>query len=269
MLRDKSKGTDFLSFGTMLEEHALFKSEEERETYYLENIKNSYAFSNEPEVVWTHDFTNIPFYRKHFKNAKILVITTTTSNEQLTSLFMLITKVVLDKNCPLPMTPDLWNTFTNHWIFKCTQKLKSFMSQDNADKIMADYYNNEYKDILLYTTMTMFLSIRQMLHLVDDTIPEQQVLLNYVAGPFKLKIENELDLYIDNDCVVLPYQYLADNDFNLLIEKVSAILTKDLEEDEINYIKSSFEKYRSAQNKAILSNPAEYYKKLRRKILNN
>jgi hypothetical protein len=97
----------------------------------------------------------------------------------------------------------------------------------------------------------------------------QQVLLNYVAGPFKLKIENELDLYIDNDCVVLPYQYLADNDFNLLIEKVSAILTKDLEEDEINYIKSSFEKYRSAQNKAILSNPAEYYKKLRRKILNN
>jgi hypothetical protein len=94
-------------------------------------------------------------------------------------------------------------------------------------------------------------------------------LLNYTAYPFELKIENKLDSYIDNDCVVLPYQYLADNDFNLLIEKVSAILTKDLEEDEINYIKSSFEQYRFAQNETILSNPAEYYKELRRKILNN
>jgi len=267
VLRDKSKGTDFLSFGTMLEEHSLFKSEEEREKYYLENIKNRYLSTLRPEVVWTHDFTNIPYYRKHFKNARILVVTTTTPNEQLTSLFMLVTKVILDKDCILPMTPDLWNIFTNRWIAKCNDMLSSFMSRDDANMIMADRYNSAYKDTLLYATMTMFLAVRQMSHLVDD-VPEQEVLLNYVAYPFKLKIENNLNSYIDHDCVVLPYRYLADNDFDLLIEKLSAALTKDLKQDEINYVRSSFEKYRSAQNETILSNPAEYYKELRRKILN-
>ena len=70
VLRDKSKGTDFLSFGTVPEEHELFKSQEERELFYLENIKNIYSSISKPEVVWTHDFSNIPLYRKYFKNSK-------------------------------------------------------------------------------------------------------------------------------------------------------------------------------------------------------
>jgi hypothetical protein len=255
VLRDKSKGTDFLSFGTISEEHELFESEEERELYYIENIKNTYSSTNsKPEVVWTHDFSNITLYRKYFKNAKILVITTYTVNEHLTSLFMLVTKVILDKNCLVPMPPDLWHTFTNQWMNKCTAMLKGFMSPDNANKIMSDYYNNDYYDILLYVTVTMFLNKSNILHYVDDT-PEKKVSLDYT-------------LHIDKDCITLPYRYLADNNVNLLIEKLSEILTKNLNEDEINYVKSSFNQYRSAQNELILSNPSKYYKELRRKILN-
>ena len=233
----------------------------------MANIKNNYLAANKPEVVWTHDFTNIPLYRKYFKNAKILVITATTSNEQLTSLFMLVAKVILDKNCLIPVPPDLWDIFTNRWISRCRNILTDFMSHDNANNILNDRFNIMYKDTLLYAIMTMFITIHQMQHLVDDT-PEQEILFNYVTYPLKLKIENKLDSYIDDDCVLIPYRYLADNDCNLLIEKISDLLTKTLNEDEINYIKMSFDQYYSAQNKSILSNPVEYYKELRRKILN-
>ena len=271
VLRDKSKGTDFLSFGTMLEERNLFESEEQRELYYIENIKNTYTSDDiKPEVIWTHDFSNIPLYRKYFKNSKILVITTDTPKEQLTTVFMLVTKVILDKNCLVPMTSDLWDDFKNRWVDKCTRRLKTFMSSSDADMIMADPYNSAYKDILLYTTMTMFLEVRQMLHLVeDDNVTGKEVLLNYAAHPLRLKIENNLDSYIDEDCIVLPYRYLADNDFDLLIEKLSETLTKDLTADEILYVRSSFEQYRSVQNAEILSNPALYYKNLQHAVLNN
>jgi len=256
VLRDKSKGTDFLSFGTVTEEHELFESQEKRELFYLEHIKNTYSSTNsKPEVVWTHDFSNIPLYRKYFKNSKILVITTFTVNEHLTSLFMLATKAVLDKNCLIPMTTEMWSIFTNQWIVKCTDMLNSFMSRDETNKIMSDYYNNEYRDILLYATVTMFLNKSQMLPYVDEA-PEKELLLDYTMD-------------IDDDCIILPYRYLADNNVDLLIEKLSEVLAKTLNEDEINYVKTSFNQYRSAQSESILSNPAEYYKELRRKILNN
>lgn len=245
----------------------MFKSEQEREAYYLENINKNYGSISNPEVVWTHDFTNIPHYRKHFKNAKILVITNKTPNEQLTALFMLATKVKLDKNCLVPITPDLWAIFMEDWANKCTSMLTSFMSLEAAHKIMADRYNHVHKDTLLYATITGFLKARQMLHIVED-VPEQDVLLNYTSRPFNLKIEKNLDSYIDSECTVLPYAYLADNNDNLLIETLSNVLGRDLKEEEIDYVRSSFNKYRSAQNEIILTNPVAYYKELRHRVLN-
>ena len=267
VLRDKSKGTDLLSFGTLLDEHSYFKSDADREAYYVENIAATYSSANRPEIIWSHDFTNIPYYRKHFKNAKILVITTTTPNEQLTALFMLVIKVFLDKNCLLPITPDMWSIFINRWIDKCTNMLRTFMGQDSAHKIMADRYNPMYRDILLYATMTMFLKVRQMLHLVD-TSTNQEVLLSYTLPSFNLKIENNLDSYIDDECIVLPYSYLANNNIDLLIEKISAILARNLKDNEVNYITSSFNQYRVVQDISILTNPVSYYKELRHRVLN-
>ena len=181
---------------------------------------------------------------------------------------MLITKVILDKNCLVPMSSDLWDSFRNYWITKCTIRLNSFMSSPDANKIMSDPFNVAYKDILLYATMTMILEARQMLHLVNGD-PDQDVLLNYTPQPLKLKIENNFDSYIDKDCIVLPYRYLADNDANLLIEAISGALTKDLTEDEMGYVRSSFEQYRSVQNELILSDPVLFYKNLRHNVLNS
>lgn len=268
VLRDKSNGTDFLSFGTFYEEHDLFKSESDRELYYLENIKNTYAIETiKPEIVWTHDFTNIPLYRKHFKNAKILVITTFTEIEHMIALFMLAKKTVLDKNALLPLTLEQQDFFNNRWAKHCTFQLLRLTSPEEAKKMINDRFNEEYKDILYFATTRMMMNFYGILHLIDP-IPKQEAIFDRMIDHKDRSVGVKLDSYIDDQCVVLPYRYLADNDSDLLVEKISKLLDRELKDNELNYVKTLFEKYRSAQDNLLLNNPIEYYKELRHKVLN-
>jgi len=268
VLRDKSTGTDYLSFGTLMEEHGYFKSDEERELFYVENIKKTYTLeNNKPEVIWSHDFTNIPLYRKYFKNANILVINNTTHDEQLTALFMLAKKTLLDKNCLLPMSRDTWEFVIARWSTGCMKQLLMFKNLDDATKMIADRFNEEYKDDLYYVTVRMMLFSYGILHLVER-IPEQKSIYDYVIYPATETLGEKLDYYIDDNCTILPYRYLATGDYELLVEKISAILERTLNNDELGYIRSSFDKYRSSQDQLLLSNPKSYYKNLRATVLN-
>lgn len=268
VLRDKSTGTDYLSFGTLMEEHDQFSNEEEREKFYIENINKIYTSkNNKPEVIWTHDFTNIPLYRKYFKNSKILVINNTTYNEQLTALFMLAKKTLLDKNCLLPMSQDTWKIVIDEWSAYCMKQLLLFKNNDDAVKMINDRYNDTYKNDLHYASIRMMLLFYRMLHLVED-VPVQDSIYEYVIYPATKTIGKRLDYYIDDECVVLPYRYVATKDYNLLIEKLSIILERTLNNDELNYICSSFDTYRLSQDQLILSNPIGYYKNIRNSVLN-
>ena len=268
VLRDKSKGTDFLSFGTFPEEHDLFKSETERESFYYENIKSAYpSETSKPEIIWTHDFTNIPLYRKYFKNAQVLVITTSTEMEHLTALFMLAKKTILDKNSLLPLTPALQDFFNNRWATHCTFQLLRLTTPEEANKMVNDRFNVEYKDILYYATIRMMMNFFGILHLVEP-VSKQEDIFNRIINPRDRSVGNKLDYYIDDKCVVLPYRYLADNDSNLLVSKISEVLEQELSNDELNYIRKLFETYRSVQDSQLLANPVEYYKELRRRALN-
>ena len=268
VLRDKSTGTDYLSFGTLMEEHGYFKSAEERESFYVENIKKTYTSENsKPEVIWSHDFTNIPLYRKYFKNARILVINNTTHDEQLASLFMLAKKTILDKNCLLPMSRDTWEIVIKRWSTNCVKQLSQFMNNDDAKKMIDDRFNDEYKDALYYATVRMILFSYGMLHLVED-VPEQKNIYEYVIYPVTQTLGKRLDYYVDNECTVLPYSYLATGDYELLAEKISAVLERSLNNDELSYIRSSFDRYRLSQDQLLLSNPKSYYKNIRAAVLN-
>ena len=268
VLRDKSTGTDYLSFGTLMEEHDSFKSEEDRELFYLENIKKTYTSENsKPEVIWTHDFTNIPLYRKYFKNSKILVINNITHDEQLTSLFMLAKKTLLDKNCLLPMSHNTWKFVIERWSIHCMQQLLLFKNNDDAIKMIKDRYNDTYHNELQYATIRMMLSFHGMLHLVED-VPKQNSVYEHVIYHTTKTIGKRLDYYVDDECIILPYKYLATGDYGLLVEKISAILERRLSNNELSYIRSSFDKYRSSQDQLLLSNPIDYYKNIRNVVLN-
>lgn len=268
VLRDKSTGTDYLSFGTLMEEHDQFLNEEERESFYIENIKKTYTSENsKPEVIWSHDFTNIPLYRKYFKNSKILVINNDTPDEQITALFMLAKKTLLDKNCLLPISRNIWEIIVDKWSIYCMKQLLLFKNNDEATKMINDRFNDEYKDDILYATVRDMLSFYGMLHLVEDT-PEQKILYKYVIYPATKTIGKQLAHYVDDKCTILPYKYLAASDHNLLVEKLSAILERKLNSNELSYVRASFDKYRSSQDQLLLSNPIFYYKNLRNVVLN-
>jgi hypothetical protein len=77
-----------------------------------------------------------------------------------------------------------------------------------------------------------------------------------------------LDHYVDDECVILPYKYLSTDDYELLVEKISATLERTLNNDELSYIRSSFDKYRLSQDQLLLLNPVGYYKNIRNVVLN-
>ena len=268
VLRDKAEGTDYLSFGTMMEEHDCFLTEEARELFYIENIKANYSENCTPEIVWTHDFKNIHLYRKYFKNSNILVITNNTNDEKLTSLFMLAKKTILNKQLHLPMSQGMYEYIRARWKVLCLPHLLRLVSRADARKMLDDRFNSHYADILCYATVRMTMTFLNMLHLVEN-VPEQEILYDRVIYPMRFRFGDKLNSYIDDKCVVLPYGYLSKNNCNLLTEKISELLKRDLSGNEVNYINSSFETYRSAQNQLMLSNPVEYFFRLKESVLNN
>jgi hypothetical protein len=80
------------------------------------------------------------------------------------------------------------------------------------------------------------------------------------------RIGKTLNSYIDSECVVLPYSYLLSNDINLLMSKITELFNGTPTEEEQDFIKKSFIKYRSAQNQTLLSDPLTYYNELKNKV---
>lgn len=165
------------------------------------------------------------------------------------------------------MSSDTWKIIIEKWSTYSMKELLLFKTRDDAIKIINDRFNDEYKDDILYVTLRQMLSFYGMLHLVEET-PKQQILYDYVIYPATKKIGKRLDQYIDDDCVVLPYRYLSTGDYDLLVEKISAILERKLNIDELSYVQSSFDKYRSLQDQLLLSDPISYYKNIRNVVLN-
>jgi hypothetical protein len=266
LVNKKITGEDFLSFGTLIEEHAVFKYETGREEFYLTNIKKHYDNLDTPQVIWTHDFTNIPLYRKHFKNSKIFVITNNTDQEQLTAIIMHITKTLLG-SAAIPLSEDLWQHALKQWVNRCTPELCKLVSTEQATDILANRLDPNNKKILEYVSIRIFLLYYGMLGLINPSIKTKKVFNNVLHPAPSLEIPyivgNTLETYIDNKCIVLPYNYLANNDSDLLIRKISELFVQPMTDKEHNFIKMSFTQYRNAQDQLLLLDPIKYYNNLK------
>jgi hypothetical protein len=271
LVNNKINGTDFLSFGTLIEEHEPFKSENDREQFYLANIEKHYVNVTDPQVVWTHDFTNIPLYRKHFKNAKIFVVTNDTDQEQMTTIIMNISKTLLGNDAAIPLSTDVWEFALERWRAGCMPELCKLVSVDRAKEILADRLNPANKEILEHVSIRIFLWYYKMLELIEPGIKVEQRVFNNVLyptrnSPILYKVGNTLESYIVDKCIVLPYNYLLNNDSDLLIAKITELFDRTISEEEQNFIKNSFIKYRSAQNQILLTDPVKYYNDLKNKV---
>lgn len=267
LVSNKVNGTDFLSFGTLMEEHEPFKSEEERELFFLTNIKKHYTTVIDPQVIWTHDFTNIPLYRKNFKNAKIFVITNNSIQEQMTTVIMNISKTLLGNSAAIPLSADVWEKALERWRDGCMSELSKLVSADRAKEILANRLNPDNKNILEYVSIRIFFRFYRLWQDLEPSL-FNNILYPLKDSPIPYKVGSALNSYIDSNCIELPYSYLANNDAELLISKITELFNRSLIEEEQNFIKTSFNKYRRAQNQTLLLDPIKYYTELKERIHN-
>lgn len=248
---NKRDGGDSISFGSHIDERADLKSPEEKEIFYLEKIKTEYHNVNTRIVTWSHDHNNLYFYKKHFKNCKTLTITCFSKEEKLISIIMHINKIFLsaenpDVTLPLPF----WNKIKEGLKFSMKVRLEKIVGKPIDFNHILKLRLGPYKDLILYLITIEILNYSKMfdiLELIGEN-PQQKKMNN--------NIKETILTYSD---VLLPYNYLKNKDFNLLKNSISKLFNKDLNEDELEFLNTSFNNYVNKQDFELIISPLEYF----------
>jgi hypothetical protein len=266
LINRKIAGIDYLSFGTEVDEQSAFKSENDRINFYLDKIKSEYTDVTTPQIIWSHDFTNIPLYKKFFPNSKILVITQESDMEKVAVVMFNVAKNILDLNTINPLTEKRRIEVMRMWNHGMRMELVHLLGESKTRTL------DKNSKLVRYVAFSRMLRYYKLDKLLDS--PERQPdLVNTVLYPSKeLLILGKTPYTIGKDyseytegCIKLPFMYLMQDDTNTLLSSLSNIV--DLNEETINIILNNYKKYRSAQNQEILSNPLRYYAKLKEEIL--
>ena len=270
--------TPYMSFGVTPDEQILFDSRESKEHYYLEQIKKKYKDETSTLVSWSHDFSNIEFYRKYFKNCKVVCITAISTEEMISSVFMNINKMILEDSSLWPIHPEIKTFRINRlekWIKHTLSKLIISKLANSTDMIYARRNESQYNSVVKLATMHLLLKQLGLLHHVEPDQDIEYEVFNHVFYPNINPLINvpyiigpHVDNYISLADMVLPYSYLVTQDVNLLINAVSTILMRELDHTETTFIHTSFDKYISSQTTLILSDPLQYYHNIKEECSN-
>lgn len=257
-----------ISFGTWAGDDLRFGSDIVKEEFYLDEIKKEYAMATSPVVTWSHNYKNIPLYKKHFKKSKILLIAETSSKERLTCVMMNATKTLLDKSADIPLKELTWKNLLAGWKRFCIKELDLIKNSDiDAESLFSDRYNHNYYALILYLTIRSITRQYGMLSYLDDTVSEIFLYDNilYPIGKHHIvsyMVGEPISQFVGDSDIVLPYTYLVDDNSELLIEKLSELVDRKLSDSEKNFILAEFKRYRSAQNIRILTDPVGFYNDL-------
>lgn len=268
----KVLGKDYLAFGTLPDDQLDFTDLTTRENYYIDKIKNDYGKLNKPQVVWTHDYSNIPLYQKYFPNSKVLVITQESVKEKLALTCMNVLKTMLAPGSPGPFPPMQWENIKKRWRHLAKQELEEYL-KITIDDAKLDFIKENYYDIYKYAVIIKRLEYFQLRHFVDH--PDSSHLDVVNSSLFNLNTDywlenNHLPLYtvgsthqsfINDNCVQLPFDYVLERNLDTLIECLTQIFGK-LDQSELVYITSCFDTYISTQEDLLLNDPVQYVKNL-------
>lgn len=255
-----------LSFGTWPGEDLRFDNDLDREKFYVDCIRNEYNDVTAPIVTWTHNYTNIPLYKKYFKNSKILTITHNNMSERATCMLMNITKTLLDKNANIPLKPITWEKMLLGWQNMCSQEICELIGEKrNLSDLFIDRYDSNYYDLILYATIrTMAKHFGIFNFFTPNHGPEHYVydnILYSIKHPtMRYSIGPHIKKFVDESDIKLPYSYLVNNDVRLLLDSLTNILGRELSDSETNMVITEFTIYRNAQNQKILTDPVSFFK---------
>ena len=255
----KTVGGDSISFGSSPEENSLFSTVEDRETYYLDRISKEY---NTPRkiITWTHDFTNLPLYKKHFVNSKSLTITNYEINEKLISTLMHVNKVILSDESDIPIPPELWKRLKAQLKFRISSALETILRQPVDIDHIFDNRCGEYSDLIFYLSS---IALLKYIGLYDVLLS----LAERIDSPPIARNINIRDLVSTHSDVMLPYSYLINNDVEMLQTAISQVFNRTLSDDENKFIHNTFNAYRAKQDIELLTNPKDYFARRKSKAI--
>lgn len=256
-----------LSFGLTTDEQIFFTSREERERFYLEKIKAEFINVKKPIVSWSHDFSNIEFYKKYFKNSKVVCITTNTFDEILTCTFMNIHKMLLHVPYNWPISKSV-QEFRASRLDRSTVALLKEIIKPNLVQFVPTAYR--YRNIEPYRTMINFTMVQLLLtnyglfKNIEETADYGTGTFNYITYPQKSSVNHysvaeHISTFTDIADIVMPYDVLRFGNTDSLVDAISTLLSKSLDESDIELVRNSMAKYTSSQNLSMLRNPKQYY----------
>jgi len=264
---------DSLSFGTISDEQVEFNSQTEREHYYIQKINEEYANVISPQITWTHDFTNIPVYKKYFKNCRILTITHDSYTSRLTSVYMHVTKVFFNPNFIVPIKEPYKSTHFNIWEHNCKSALVPYVGIDVATDIFNKRTLEQYaKDIITYLSLRAISRYYGLFNYSQGIPSSEPCRYDFALYPNKDNSqlhdigENYSD-YIDGSDATLTYSYLINDRPILLLDAIEKILQRTLSVDENRFILTEYATYREFQNQQILLDPVAYYRTIEKTAL--
>jgi len=264
-----------LSFGTISDEQVEFTSQAEREQYYIQKINEEYANVTTPQVTWTHDFTNIPVYKKYFKNCRILTITHDSYASRLTSVYMHVTKVFFNTQFNVPIKEPFKSNLFNTWEHTCKSALVPYIGTDITTDIFDKRITDQAaKDIITYVSLRIISNHYGLLNYSLGLVPDEPCRYDHALYPNEDSSqlhtigENYCD-YVDESDAILTYSYLIKNEPILLLNDIEKILQRTLSEEERTFVLTEYTTYRESQNRDILLDPITYYQSTEKAALDH
>lgn len=247
-----------LSFGSTPEENARFTNIEDRENFYINNILNN-SQSLKRTIAWSHDYSNLPLYKKHFKNCKTFTITCYSPEEKLTSVLMHVNKVILSNESDIPIPKDTWLFLKERLRYRVNERLKILLGSNIDTNFIFDNRTSEdFKDIVCYISSIAtlkYVGLNDVLMMISEPI---------VNLPPRYDIRK---LISENSDTILPYRYLKDNNAILLEQSISKVFNRDLTKEENLFITNSLIEYRTKQDIELLTDPLLYFNKIKHNAL--
>lgn len=242
LMAKKAGSQDHISLGTFTSERKNFESDSHRIEYYTSKILDI----DSPQIVWTHDYQNINDYSNLFPNSKILVITAETEQERLAVTFMYCVKNMLDEHVATPH-PEKRLHVWKYWNWLLKTELSTLIPEHKVSEALAD------TDIIKYLHIDRMMKTFRIMNYCNLPEPTKESTLN--LNPY------DMDKYLNDRCIILPYRYLVENDVETLVDVISKLLTVD--ESRKNYIVKMFDYYRNKQHLPMLEDPLTFLEQLK------
>lgn len=251
----KKLGIDHISLGiglTGMDPH--FFTEDDKINYYKEKI-DGISYENKNYVTWTHDFTNIPLYKKIFPNGKILVIKEDTLRERLTSMIMAVNKnhFSKDQQIPIPVAdhikPELYK--------------KTFISSNFSKYYPNSLYKQGHIDLDKHIMYQSHLFCHGLASYDKNLLDSPIDYLDNNSNKNLKFIERRAQHSVGFNFAEFADEYVNLKDIlsansNCIIPSIEKILGKELTADEKEYVAQSLSNYRESQDQKLLEDPFEY-----------